>query len=207
MTAKVTSKVPTTEVRAGEISVGDLGAGVAVTPLGTVTLRQDRTAPFLVQNLSWSFTVADSMMTPQERGASMDAVDATLAALPGVNVVADNQELVRFMASRPEFIAAGTSDNGLTAWGKWRDGVQYLVVRSREPSAASVARVAPKAAALRAQPAVSRAAASAPPPQNQLAASAAQPEDGHPSNLPDSNQVRLLSSLGAFSKQLDPLRF
>src|SRR5580765_508542 len=53
-----------------------------------------------------------SSLTPDKRSASLDAIDAELASLPGIDAVADNQSLAQFISSQPEFAAAGTADGG-----------------------------------------------------------------------------------------------
>ena len=143
------------------------------------------------------------MMSPQQRSASIAAIKAETANLPGVDTVADNQALVQFMAARPEFMDAGTSDSGFTAWGRWLDGVQYLIVRNRPPDA----RQSASQSSAQVTPVILHVASGGPIAglarrlddvllaQDSGTASSS-PEDGKPSNLPKSNQYRVLSSMG-----------
>jgi len=117
----------------------------------------------------------DKLMSPQERTSSIAAIKAAMANLPGIDTAADNRALAQFIAARPEFVDAGTSDWGFTVWGQWRDGVQYLIVSNRSPGG---------------QPITPRSAMQA----SAASVSLRSPEDGKPSNLPKSNQYRLLSA-------------
>jgi hypothetical protein len=146
----------------------------------------------------------DKLMSSQERASSIAAIKAAMANLPGVDTVADNQALAQFMAARPEFVDAGTSDSGFTVWGQWRDGVQYLIVSN--PSSGSQRIASQKAMRDRPFKRIASAASIAGllrRPDDVMrvqdtvtAPASTSPEDGKPSNLPKSNQYRLLSSNG-----------
>ena len=143
------------------------------------------------------------MLTPQQRTASLDAIHTKFASLTGTDVIANNKTLAQFIGSRPEFSASGTSDGGKTVWGKWTDGVLYLIVRDREISAPNVVSsnvIAPNTVGL--QTGASHASTPKGPSSDislaheRKVAKADAPEDGFPSNLPGSNKFRLLSAMG-----------
>jgi hypothetical protein len=200
--ASVTSKATTTEVISGSIPLGVIAAGAAVTPSGTITLRQDRTVQFSIQNLVWAFSEESTgAITPSQRTASINAVKAYRASLEQLDLVQGNEMLASFMRTRPEFSDAGTSDHGLNVWGTWRDGVIYMLVRNREGKSGAANALDPKPSA------TPLAALHAVMPRAAAASGASSPEDGKSALFPASKQFRLLHAMGgAWHDSRDKIR-
>jgi hypothetical protein len=195
VTAAVNSTSSTTSIESALIALGDIPAGATVTPAGSIVIRQDRTYAFSPQSLVWSFT--NSVVTPQERTASLAAIHAQIAALADTDITTANQQLAQFISSRPEFIEAGTSDNGLTVWGTWSDGTLFVFPRGREPGATTAARAttgALSSGGTSAQELPTHAVNSA--SSAEFVAAAGSSTQDFPSNLPASNQVRVLNAMG-----------
>jgi hypothetical protein len=64
--------------------------------------------------------------TPEGRIEVMSAVDARLARLSPTQPIADSvRSIASYMASRPEFVTTGSSEDLGTAWGTLSDGTLY----------------------------------------------------------------------------------
>lgn len=112
-----------------------------------------------------------STLTPEQRLAALHDVSARFASL-SVNPdrMAVNQALLDFIRSRPEFAAAGISDD-FCVWARYTDGIELIVVNNLSPPTGP--------------PPVSMS--KTPPP---VAAGL------QPANLPDSSKARMLFALG-----------
>lgn len=59
--ADLTAAGAGTTIVQGHVDVGDIAAGASVTPSDTITLRQDRLLPFLINQLVWNFTASGAV--------------------------------------------------------------------------------------------------------------------------------------------------
>lgn len=146
-----------------------------------------------------SFTGAD--LTILRHIEALDAVDAKFASLPGLSASQDNQSLLAFIQTRPEFSASGINDT--TVWAQFADdGDQLLVVNGDRPGAPVTGSAVPLTsstpAAVSSTATFMRAArvaehAATPGPGLQSVPSSG---GGPPTGLPKSSTVRLLTALG-----------
>ncbi len=70
-----------------------------------------------------------SAITPEQRAAVLGAVNAKFGSLTGRDPDADNQEMLKFLQSRPEFEAAGIEDTSV--WARFTDGRLLIVGNDR----------------------------------------------------------------------------
>lgn len=77
----------------------------------------------------FALLLSGSGLTPEQRMAALDDVEAVIASRPGTDFDADTQALVAFLQSRAEFTAVGTSDDG-TIWARFADGTLVFIVHS-----------------------------------------------------------------------------
>jgi hypothetical protein len=63
---------------------------------------------------------------------SAEAINAELQKLPGIDYAQDNQTLLAFIRTRPEFSASGV--NGTTVWAQFSDGKLLFVFNGDEPN-------------------------------------------------------------------------
>jgi hypothetical protein len=68
-------------------------------------------------------------MTPLARAAVLDAVKDKFGTLPGTNTAADNQAMVAYLKSRPEFTQTGSNAGGV--WAHFSDGQLLMVFNDR----------------------------------------------------------------------------
>lgn len=62
----------------------------------------------------------------ESRTVVLDAVAAKLSAFDGADRDLENQQMLAFLQSRPEFTATGLSDTG-TTWGRFADGTTLII--------------------------------------------------------------------------------
>lgn len=75
-------------------------------------------------------SVGGGSLTPQQRYAAIDAVNAKLDSLAGLDQTAQNQQVLAFIKSRPEFKAAQLSDDGGSVWATFTDDEPYVVINN-----------------------------------------------------------------------------
>jgi hypothetical protein len=76
------------------------------------------------------FTAAELLVLAHFESA--DAIEAELQSLPGIDFDKDNQTLLAFIRSRPEFSASGI--NGRAVWARFSDGKLILVTNGDRPN-------------------------------------------------------------------------
>lgn len=72
-------------------------------------------------------------LTSAQRYAAMDAVNEKLNSLAALDPVAQNQQILTFIKSRPEFASAELSENGGSITATFTDGQPYVVINNLGP--------------------------------------------------------------------------
>lgn len=106
VTATVTSAAPATQIADGTVAIDSLGAGAAVSPADTITIRQDRLTTFNAALLHWSVSgspAAGSVVGVILEGAPNSPADNALffriGESPDVKDVVDGLVTTRLMAA------------------------------------------------------------------------------------------------------------
>ena len=113
----------------------NLGAG------GTYLLTVRGTYKFGTQTLGFAvnrfFTVTVAtgyVQTELQQWAILDAVAVKFDSLPHVDVDADNQEMLSYFQSRPEFVNSGIDVPSATVWATLANGRDIGIVNNRDKS-------------------------------------------------------------------------
>ncbi len=72
-------------------------------------------------------------LTDDLRLAALDAVNGKFQSLQGLDTQSINQQMLKYLQSRPEFEAAGVSRYD-TIWARFTDGVSLIVFNNRAPA-------------------------------------------------------------------------
>src|SRR5205823_1748555 len=76
-------------------------------------------------------------LTPEQRTAALEAVRAKSESLiRGIDRNAENQVMLDFIRSRPEFSDSGISPDSCV-WAEYLDGVLLVVINNRDPDPAN----------------------------------------------------------------------
>lgn len=134
---------PTLPLRIGSFSPSDLrvlilefdgrtlgiGGAYLLTVRGTYT-SGTQTLGFAV-NRFFTVTVASGYEENELREwATQSAIDAKFASLPHLNIHADNQEMLSFFRSRPEFVDSGIDPSSAAVWAKFANGRLIAIVNN-----------------------------------------------------------------------------
>lgn len=93
-------------------------------------LEAPRSLELQVENTNdFALLLSGASLTPEQRMAALDDVEAVIASRPGTDFDADTQALVAFLQTRPEFTAVGASDDG-TIGALFADGTLVFIVHS-----------------------------------------------------------------------------
>lgn len=122
-----------------------------------------------------------SPRSSEERMAALDDVESVIAALPGDDFEADTEALVAYLRSRPEFAAAGASDDG-TVFAVFTDGTLAFVIHG-----GPVENAQNTPGLLQSMSRTLATSASAPPG----------------ATVPSTNQYRLLNAMGSYFASSD----
>jgi hypothetical protein len=107
-----------------------VGLQYLLTVKGTYQLN-GHTLTFAV-SLNLTVTVPSSSdQVELEHWVAIDAVSQKLQSLPGIDPAADNQELLTFVQSRPEFIDSGIDAEFSSVWATFANGEPYIIVNDR----------------------------------------------------------------------------
>jgi hypothetical protein len=75
-------------------------------------------------------TPDESLRTELEHWVARDAVRQKFASLPHLNQDADNQALLNFIRSRPEFVSSGIHAGSSSIWAIFADGERYIIANN-----------------------------------------------------------------------------
>jgi hypothetical protein len=116
-----------------------------------VTFTADLDGTYIVQlivndgfNSSVSATATITSATV-DINSSLAAVEQMFNSLPGQDLGADAQSMLKFLQSRPEFFATGLGPSSRTVWGTFADGQQLAVVFDGKPPQGSTSAQQPRA--------------------------------------------------------------
>ncbi|MFQ5401618.1 MAG: hypothetical protein ACE5E7_18725 [Anaerolineae bacterium] len=137
----------------------------------------------------------------EEREAALDDLITFLNDLPAENQASDNQAMVDYLLSRPEFVAADVSSDG-TVWGEFSDGRLLFIFNNRTLDAGNTQSSArPPGRGISSKHAPLTLAA---PPTLLTAASVPAPAATAKGELPQSDRAYLLSAMGTWWPDATP---
>jgi hypothetical protein len=142
-----------------------------------------------------------------QRWVVLDAVRAKLASLSHVDQVAEGQELLTFVQSRPEFVASGIYPDSSSVWARFADGLPLIIGNDFYPIAVTPTAPAsgtptpqanfPGMAPIQGPAGTRSLPSSMKSPQSKSIAApiSVAATVASPTELPESSSVRLLSTL------------
>jgi len=138
----------------------------------------------------------------EQRKAALDDLTTFLNDLPAENQDNDNQAMVEYLLSRPEFVAAAISSDG-TVWGEFSDGRLLFIFNNRTLDAGGEQSSArpPGRGGISSKHAPLNLAA---PPALLTAASVPAPAATAKGELPQSDRTYLLSAMGTWWPDATP---
>jgi len=108
--------------------------------------------------VSWTVTVtapSGATQTQLQHWVAIDAVRIEANSLPGLDAATDNQTLLAFLQSRPEFVESGIDVSSSSVWATFANGQKLIIENDPVPSPSSAA-PGPRTSGVSEAPAVTR---------------------------------------------------
>jgi hypothetical protein len=198
---------PALPVSVGTLSAGDhsvldlqfnasnliLGANYLLTVRGTYEVGTQKFG-FAVNRFLKVTIPSNFILTQLQHWMVLDAVRIKFDSLPRLDPVSDNQTMLDFIRSRPEFADSGIDVASSSVWATFTNGEQIGIANDRKGGATNLA----ARQAADAVPAVSKSTVS-PVQKAQTVSTPSSGSSFEPTELPLSSTVHLMNSLSSLS--------
>jgi hypothetical protein len=160
---------------------------------GTYT-NGTQTSGFAVNRILKVFIAVGPAQAELRRWIVLDAIKERFASRSRLDPNADNEEMLSFLQTFPDFVDSGIDADSSSVWATFADGHAIIIANDRTVGATAASSVATIA---RSRMAVPQAPSKSPQVHSGLSFVSAPEPSGPPSEIPQSNAARLLNTLGS----------